>query len=114
LAEWSGLAADAAACAIHAGYPERAVELLEASRSVLWTQILNLRTDLIELAQRAPDVATRLDQIRAQLDIPLPATPAQPVSAGTVDQVNQLRITQRRMAENRIRLASTAAAPCDV
>ena len=54
LAQWAGLAADAAACAVLDGRPEAAAELLEQGRSVLWTQALNLRTDLTRLADRPP------------------------------------------------------------
>jgi tetratricopeptide (TPR) repeat protein len=103
LAEWSGLAAEAAACAIRAGRPEGAVELLEAGRSVLWAQTRNLR-ELTELAWRAPDLATRLDQIRTLLDTPLPTTAAETISADTSDQLDQLRARQTRAIEDRMRL----------
>jgi hypothetical protein len=43
LREWAGLASDAAAVAVAAGDPARAVELLEAGRSMLWTQALHRR-----------------------------------------------------------------------
>ena len=105
LAEWSGLAAEAAACAIRAGRPEWAVELLEAGRSVLWAQAFNLRTDLTDLAEREPDLARRLDQIRILLDTPLPATTAEAISAGTGDQLGQPRTAQNRVVEDRMRLA---------
>ena len=72
LTHWAGLAADAAACATQAGHPERAVELLEQGRSVLWTQALNLRSDLTRLADVAPELAGRLDGIRMVLDSPEP------------------------------------------
>ncbi|MBV9011117.1 MAG: CHAT domain-containing protein [Pseudonocardiales bacterium] len=102
LAEWSGLAADAAACAIRAGHPQRAVELLEASRSMLWAQTLNLRTDLSDLAQLAPDLATRLDQIRAQLDTSILASAPEEISANAGDPVGQLRAAQNRIVEDRM------------
>jgi hypothetical protein len=109
LASSSGLAAAAAACAIRAGRPERAVELLEAGRSVLWAQTLNLRTDLTDLAQREPDLALRLDQIRTLLDTPLPATTAEVATVGALDragdQIEQLHATQSRAVEGRMRLA---------
>ncbi|MGH4000925.1 MAG: CHAT domain-containing protein, partial [Pseudonocardiaceae bacterium] len=105
LAQWSGLAADAAACTIRAGRPERAVELLEAGRSVLWAQTLNLRTDLTDLAEREPDLARRLDQIRTLLDTPLPATPAEAIPANAGDPVEQLRAAQNRAVEDRMLLA---------
>ena len=72
LARWAGLAADAAACAVLDGQPERAVELLEQGRSVLWAQGLRLRTDLTRLAGASPRLARRLDAIRAVLDGPAP------------------------------------------
>jgi hypothetical protein len=72
LAQWAGLAADAAACAILDARPALAVELLEQGRSVLWTQALNLRGDLSLLADKAPGLAERLDSIRAILDSPVP------------------------------------------
>jgi tetratricopeptide (TPR) repeat protein len=68
LSEWRGLAVAAASCAISAGQPERAVGLLEQGRSVLWTQTLHLRSDLTRLAERAPDLAGRLQQLRGELD----------------------------------------------
>lgn len=99
VAEWSGLAADAAACAIRAGRPERAVELLEAGRSVLWAQLFNLRTDLTDLAEREPGLADRLDRIRTALDAPLPSRAAAP------NPLDWPRTEQSRVAEERMRLA---------
>ena len=71
-ASWAGLAADAACCALRAGQPERAVELLEQGRSMIWNQALNLRADLSELALTAPDLASRLEAARATLNAPEP------------------------------------------
>ena len=68
LGQWSGLATDAAAFAVLDDHPQRAVELLEQGRSVLWTQALNLRSDLARLAERDPRLAERLDHIRKSLD----------------------------------------------
>ena len=80
LAQFAGLATDAAACAVLDARPELAVELLEQGRSVLWTQALNLRSDLTRLTEKAPDLAERLDSIRVILDSPVPeVTP--PLSA---------------------------------
>ena len=71
-AQWAGLAADAAACAVLDDRLELAVELLEQGRSVLWTQALNLRSDLTPLTEKAPVLAGRLDGIRVILDSPIP------------------------------------------
>jgi hypothetical protein len=82
LAQWAGLAVDAAACAVRDDRPEQAVELLEQGRSVLWTQALHLRSDLTRLAEVAPDLARHLDSIRDVLgeQVPAPVVP-QPVHA---------------------------------
>jgi tetratricopeptide (TPR) repeat protein len=68
LKEWAGLASAAAAAAVAAGDPARAVELLEAGRSMLWTQALHLREDLAGLRERAPELAEVLDASRTVLN----------------------------------------------
>lgn len=70
LKEYPGLVSEAAAAAIAAGDPERAVELLELGRSVLWGQLLDARTDLTALCEAHPEVGARLDQLRERLDGP--------------------------------------------
>jgi tetratricopeptide (TPR) repeat protein len=65
-----GLASEAASVALQADKPERAVELLEAGRSVLWGQFLEIRDDLSGLAALAPQLVARMDQVRAELDSP--------------------------------------------
>jgi tetratricopeptide (TPR) repeat protein len=67
LGRWADLASDAAACAILAGQRQRAVELLEQGRTVLWSQALETRTDLTALEQADPTLATRIRQNRASL-----------------------------------------------
>jgi tetratricopeptide (TPR) repeat protein len=64
----SRLAADAAACAISAGLPERAVELLEQGRALQIAQLIDARADLTELRERAPELAARLTALRLRLD----------------------------------------------
>ncbi|MGY3681145.1 CHAT domain-containing protein [Streptomyces sp. TE33382] len=68
MAEYGRLAGDAAACALTAGRPEQAVELLEVGRGVLLAQVLESRTDLTELRERAPDLASGFDRLCARLD----------------------------------------------
>ncbi|MEU3612879.1 CHAT domain-containing protein [Streptomyces sp. NPDC006872] len=68
MTEYSRLASDAAACALAAGLPDRAVEVLEMGRGVLLAQALESRTDLTELRERAPDLAARFDHLCARLD----------------------------------------------
>lgn len=76
LADAGGLVTDAAGWAIAAGNLETAVELLEQGRSVLWSQSLQLRTDLTRLRALDEDLASRLDEIRAALDRPRPLSGA--------------------------------------
>lgn len=67
-AEWQGLSGEAAAAALTVDAPDRAVEMLENTRGIAWTQLLDLRSDLARLAQRDADLADRLTQIRQSLD----------------------------------------------
>ncbi|RSM82745.1 CHAT domain-containing protein [Kibdelosporangium aridum] len=66
LADFQGVAGAAAACAIQAGMPERAVELLEQGRGVLLAQALDMRAEHEDLEAHAPDLAEQLaDTIEA-------------------------------------------------
>jgi tetratricopeptide (TPR) repeat protein len=76
LADWGGLAADAAACAIAANQPNRAIELLEQGRGVLWSQLLEIRTDLDALRGTDPRLAAELAAARDDLDRPTTAVGA--------------------------------------
>ena len=68
LEELGGLGADAAACCVHAGLPDRAVELFEQGRGVLLGQALDTRTDLTALTEQYPDLAARFTVMRDNLD----------------------------------------------
>lgn len=68
LAGYTGLASDAAACAIAAGQPARALELLEGGRAVMWTQVLKTRTDRAALHSIAPRLARRMDEVAEALE----------------------------------------------
>jgi tetratricopeptide (TPR) repeat protein len=70
LADYGGLVTDAAGWAIAAGNLENALELLEQGRSVLWSQSLQLRTDLTRLRVADAGLAARLEEVRAALDRP--------------------------------------------
>ncbi|THU95148.1 TPR-like protein [Dendrothele bispora CBS 962.96] len=58
----------AAAMAISVGDFTRAVEWLEEGRSIVWKQILQLRTPLDELHQQHPDLADELSRVSLALD----------------------------------------------
>ncbi|EJU02562.1 hypothetical protein DACRYDRAFT_115612 [Dacryopinax primogenitus] len=64
----SQLASDAAASAIQAGQLERAVELLEEGRSVLWRSMMELRTDFSSLENSAPGLARELVLVAQSLE----------------------------------------------
>jgi tetratricopeptide (TPR) repeat protein len=69
LADWVGLGADAAACALNVGQPaRRAVELMEQGRGVIWAQALDTRTDLAAVRALAPELADELVAVRTRLE----------------------------------------------
>ncbi|MGW6979687.1 CHAT domain-containing protein [Streptomyces sp. NPDC054932] len=68
LAGLPGVCSDAAACALNAGAPERAFNLLEQGRSVLAAQVLDTRGDIAEVRRRSPRLADRLEAVRRALD----------------------------------------------
>ena len=61
------LTQEAAAAALDADRPERAVELLEHGRAILWSQSLDTDPDLDAVRRTAPELAERLDQVRTRL-----------------------------------------------
>jgi tetratricopeptide (TPR) repeat protein len=64
-----GLARDAARCAIHSGRIDKAIELLEAGRSIFWSQVLSLRSPFDQLHKIAPELADKLRNIATKLEI---------------------------------------------
>ncbi|MFJ8046778.1 CHAT domain-containing protein [Streptomyces luteogriseus] len=63
-----GLAAEAAACAVNAGQPERAVLLLEQGRGVLLGRTMATRDGLGRLRGAHPALAERFARLRQRLD----------------------------------------------
>ncbi|WP_437049931.1 CHAT domain-containing protein [Streptomyces sp. enrichment culture] len=63
-----GLAAEAAACAVNAGQPERAVLLLEQGRGVLLGRAMATRDGLGRLREAHPALAERFTRLRKRLD----------------------------------------------
>jgi hypothetical protein len=68
LGRFAALACDAAAWAIQAGQPERAVELLEQGRGVLLAQAIDQRAREHDLRGAAPKLADRLAYIDDQIE----------------------------------------------
>ncbi|MGP4022441.1 CHAT domain-containing protein [Actinomadura sp. 3N407] len=115
LARRPTLASDAAACAIAAGDPRAALDVLERGRAVLWAQMLELRTELDAVEAADPDLARTLREAAAVLgrdpaeerergtSIPSPRTG--PVSSGRA-AVRPEPLTTGR-ADRRIEAAET-------
>jgi tetratricopeptide (TPR) repeat protein len=59
---------DAAATAIRFGKYDTAIEWLEQGRSIVWGQLLKLRTPFDELRERYPRLAARLAQVSSELE----------------------------------------------
>jgi hypothetical protein len=68
ISENSDLASRAAEFALEAEDANGAVEVLEMGRGVLWAQILDLRSDLEALHAQDPELARRLETLRAIID----------------------------------------------
>lgn len=66
------VAGDAAACALSAGHADRAVELLEQGRNVIWNQTLDAHDDFADLRADHGDLADRLRAISLALSDTLP------------------------------------------
>lgn len=62
------MAVNAAACAVQMSDTAEALVQLEMGRSVVWSQVLNLRSDLNELTSLDPELANRLNEVRTALD----------------------------------------------
>ncbi|KDR82433.1 hypothetical protein GALMADRAFT_237749 [Galerina marginata CBS 339.88] len=67
--ENDGLARRAARCAILAGDLEKAIEFLEAGRSVFWSQVLSLRSPFRQLHDIEPKLANKLKGIAEDLEL---------------------------------------------
>ncbi|KAF7354370.1 CHAT domain-containing protein [Mycena venus] len=64
----TSLPSEAAACAVGLCQYNTAVELLEASRSIFWSQAINLRTPLDDLATIHSDLSTQLKCLAKELE----------------------------------------------
>ncbi|MFE0674899.1 CHAT domain-containing protein [Streptomyces sp. NPDC058867] len=89
LGQLNELPGEAAAAALHAGQPIRAVELLERTRGVLSADVLARRSDeQTRLRAHAPELSESLDRLRARLtrlDPPRPVAEWAGEAAGSID-----------------------------
>jgi tetratricopeptide (TPR) repeat protein len=65
LSRWSGIANDAAACALRLGRARDAIQLIEKGRGIIWNQLLELDLDLERLRQVDRMLAAEFDEIRS-------------------------------------------------
>ncbi|MGI5484514.1 CHAT domain-containing protein [Streptomyces lavendofoliae] len=113
IADHPSLVTDAAAVALRAGLPERAVELLEQGRGILLAQAMESRADHAGLRAEAPELADRLRRVLDELDR-LPDGPHGPSGTAAVDVRERRRAGERRVALARSRdeiLAEIRALP---
>ena len=59
---------DAAAAALEAHFPELAVEWLEQGRSIVWSQLSQLRTPVDDLRTAHPELAAQFERVSYQLE----------------------------------------------
>ncbi|MGW4026884.1 CHAT domain-containing protein, partial [Streptomyces sp. NPDC005009] len=97
LARFTGIASDAAACAIRLGDPQRAAALLEQGRGILLAQALDARTDVSDLARRHPRRAARLTALMRELSAG-PSVPSGGRHASLVPALGIGRSAERRQA----------------
>lgn len=96
-----GLASNAAAAALHAGRgPTVALKILEQGRGVLATALEEMRTDIIELQARCPELAKRFVGLRDELDPPVARNTFHSDEHGGSDR--RARATRRYDAGNRL------------
>lgn len=89
---WATITADAAACALEAGEPEAAVELLEHGRSALLSDFLPAGGEIGRLHRALPEAADGLVRLRRLLDRP-PEEPAL-VDASSLGQDDRDELAQ--------------------
>ncbi|MFD8693613.1 CHAT domain-containing protein [Kitasatospora purpeofusca] len=70
LSDTAQTVSDAAAVALEAGLPERALELLEHGRGLVLAYTLDMRTDLEAVRERAPRLAAELALLRGESTTP--------------------------------------------
>ncbi|MEU5847995.1 CHAT domain-containing protein [Saccharopolyspora shandongensis] len=94
---WASIAADAAACALETGSPERAVELLEHGQNAVLADFLPTGGELGELHRTHPDLADEAVRVRRLLDRPVD----EPVLVGSDDRMRLAHTWDELLAEIR-------------
>ena len=94
---------EAAAAALESGFPETAVEWLEQGRSIVWGDLLQLRSVFKELFSAHPSHARRLEELSAALDH-ASATHEKSMSAPS-EETGTVRASLREEADRHRKLA---------
>ncbi|KAK1179710.1 CHAT domain-containing tetratricopeptide repeat protein [Streptomyces sp. NBS 14/10] len=101
LGKASQLAGEAAAAALNAGRPDRAVELLERARGILAAETLATRSiEAARLREQHPRLADELDQLHNRLAV-LDRPRSAPAEAPAVPSLEGARNENRRLAAER-------------
>ncbi|KAG9119637.1 hypothetical protein FRC07_005261, partial [Ceratobasidium sp. 392] len=97
--EVKDLVAYAAAAAISQKQCELAIEWLEQGRSVVWAQLLQLRTPLDDLSAVAPDLVSQLKKVANDLEhASMPSLSSRSISSATPSLVPQ-SVQHRQLAQ---------------
>ena len=107
LGRLDGLGPEAAAACIQAGKPGRAVEMFEHGRAVLFSRVLDSRSDLTDLQQALPELADRFVRSRDTLDRPDPALSGFHTDEDTVRA--EVRATAHRRREAAVEISRVLA-----
>ncbi|KAH0433899.1 hypothetical protein CcaCcLH18_05651 [Colletotrichum camelliae] len=102
LEEFSGLASLATAVALDAGKaPEHALSLLELGRGVIAGLLLETRSEITELKQSHPKLASEFEALRDDLDLPSEQLPTAAPDEGILSWEEKLK--KRRETEKQFR-----------
>lgn len=93
--QWARVTADAAACALETGQPERAVELLEHGRVALLEHLVPTGGELADLRRQQPELVDGLTRLRRLLNRPAP----EPAFAGTDEVPDDDQHERGRLAD---------------
>ncbi|MCD2187821.1 CHAT domain-containing protein [Actinomycetospora sp. SF1] len=93
LGRWTQVAAQAAEAALRANRPERALELVEQGRAVLWNAQLDIQSDVEDVRRLRPDLAVELEERRTELAA---------LSGGTTSETDSATAEARMVAGRRL------------
>lgn len=104
------IATEAASFAISRGTYDKALEWLEEGRSIVWNQILQLRTPLQELLAADPELANCLEVVGRQLEHAGSKSPIMPMTTNNTSNLEQDAEHHRHLAYEWDKLINRARA----